>query len=72
MSNDQQLHMNREEFANLIRQLEEYRIAHQHTYSELADLLGVPRVTLRKWIDNEHDSRPQTVQRIKEFLRLRA
>jgi hypothetical protein len=34
--------------------------------------LGVPRVTLRKWIDNEHVSRPQTVQRIKEFLRLRA
>ena len=32
--------MNREEFANLIRQLEDYRIAHQHTYSELADLLG--------------------------------
>jgi len=32
--------MNREELANLIRQLEDYRIAHQHTYSELADLLG--------------------------------
>jgi hypothetical protein len=64
--------MNREEFANLILQLEDYRIAHQHTYSELADLLGVPRVTLRKWIDTDHVARPQTVQRIKEFLRLRA
>ena len=63
--------MNREEFANLIRQLEEYRIAHQYTYSELADLLGVPRVTLGKWIDNDYVARPQTVQRIKEFLRLR-
>jgi len=64
--------MNREEFVNLIRQLEDYRIAHQHTYSELADLLGVPRVTLREWIDSDHLARPQTVQRIKEFLRLRA
>ena len=64
--------MNREVFANLIRQLEDYRIAHQHTYSELADLLGVPRVTLRKWIDSGHVAQPQTVQRIKEFLRLRA
>jgi transcriptional regulator with XRE-family HTH domain len=64
--------MNREELANLIRQLEDYRIAHQHTYSELADLLGVPRVTLRKWIDSGHVPRPQTVQRIEEFLRSRA
>jgi hypothetical protein len=64
--------MNREVFANLIRQLEDYRIAHQHTYSELADLLGVPRVTLREWIDTGYVARPQTVQRIKEFLRLRA
>jgi plasmid maintenance system antidote protein VapI len=64
--------MNREEFANLIRQLEEYRIVHQHTYSELADLLGIPPVTLRKWIDNDHVATPQTVARIKEFLRLRA
>ena len=64
--------MNREVFANLIRQLEDYRIAHQHTYSELADRLGVPRVTLREWIDTGYVARPQTVQRIKEFLRLRA
>jgi excisionase family DNA binding protein len=64
--------MNREEFTKLIRQLEHYRIAHQHTYSELADLLGVPRVTLRKWVDSGHVTQPQTVQRIKEFLRLRA
>jgi excisionase family DNA binding protein len=64
--------MNREEFANLIRQLEDYRIAHQHTYSELADLLGVPRVTSRKWIDSGQVAQPQTGQRIKEFLRLRA
>jgi len=63
--------MIREEFANLIRQLEQYRIAHQHTYSELADLLGVPRVTLRKWIDNDQIAPPQTAARIKEFLRLR-
>jgi len=47
-------------------------IAHQHTYSELADLLGVPRVTLRKWIDNDQIAPPQTAARIKEFLRLRA
>jgi excisionase family DNA binding protein len=64
--------MIREEFAKLIRQLEQYRIAHQHTYSELADLLGVPRVTLRKWIDNDQIAPPQTAARIKEFLRLRA
>jgi DNA-binding XRE family transcriptional regulator len=63
--------MNQEEFANLIRQLEDYRIAHQHTYSELAELLGVPRATLLKWVDNDHVARPQTVQRIKEFLRFR-
>jgi hypothetical protein len=29
-------------------------------------------VTLRKWIDSGHVPRPQTVQRIEEFLRLRA
>jgi hypothetical protein len=34
--------------------------------------LGVPRVTLRKWIDSGQVAQPQTVQRIKEFLRLRA
>ena len=59
------------EFTNLIRQLEDYRIAHQQTYSELADLLGVPRVTLLKWIDSSYVAQPQTLQRIKEFLRLR-
>ena len=62
---------NYKQFANLIRQLEDYRIAHQHTYSELADLLGVPRITLLKWVDSGHVAQPQTVERIKEFLRLR-
>jgi hypothetical protein len=36
-----------------------------------AYLLGVPRVTLREWIDSGHVPRPQTVERIKEFLWLR-
>jgi DNA-binding transcriptional regulator YiaG len=58
--------MNREEFAKLIRALQEYRARYQHSYSELANLLGVPLVTLRKWIDSHHAARPQTVERIKE------
>jgi len=56
------------ELANLISKLGEYRLKHQLTQAQLAEKLGVSRITLNRWLNGGNEPRPLELHRIKELL----